>query len=161
MGIAAAVVSWFAKASEVHHCGKSSPGTHPRRSILQERRRRKPRFLIIKIDKIYLHSAARPLKKTFSDIVCAENHRSANPMKTPTPPRSFPLNQNTTIRVLLVAAASLLAPRLPASAQTSIPVPNFSFETYSQYYSGSTYTNQQLDTPDGYSPFPVVDVKGG
>jgi len=82
-------------------------------------------------------------------------------MKTPTPPRSFPLNQNTTIRVLLVAAASLLAPRLPASAQTSIPVPNFSFETYSQYYSGSTYTNQQLDTPDGYSPFPTTEIYDG
>ena len=85
-------------------------------------------------------------------------------MPPPAPPPSFPLNRNTTIRVLLVAFACLLVSTLPSSAQTSIPVYNNLFQTYSTYWytaHNPNYINQLGDTPDGYSPFPVVDVKGG
>ena len=62
---------------------------------------------------------------------------------------------------LLVAAACLLAAKLPSSAQTPITVPDYSFDTYSIYFGGSSYTNQQADTPDGYSPFSVTEIFDG
>jgi hypothetical protein len=58
-------------------------------------------------------------------------------------------------RVMALAVVCLVAARLPASAQVSIPVPDYSFDTWN---STNPYANQY---PVGYSPYPTAQIFTG